>query len=287
MKRLSFITTVGLAVAVWSFPSVCAAAKTFQTHTLKSLAFTVPRGGAGPLDPIAVAKASVTGVLVAQTLCVLGPERALQIYGAKQPTPENVMVARRGWSFFLGNALTSYLLHVHDASINAAVGYGTFPVIADVLRSVLNDDEKKLGIPSISQLVVVLLPLVANAYVCLNNMKIANTVTKVCGVYNVLKGVWYILDTENTGRFWGLRSEPDKYTILLAKWMGVSLVLYGMWLIGVNQGVNIVKLTGYGWIPVMLNFARDVYMQSDDINLSVYYMWMVLGMIVIGTLAID
>jgi hypothetical protein len=250
------------------------------------MALSVPRGGAGPLNTIAVTKTSVTAVLVTSALSVLGPEKALQIHGAVKPTPVNVFVFQRCWSFFLGNALTSYLLNFHETSVNAAVGYGTFPIIADVLRSILNDDEQKLGVPSIAQVIVVLLPMVVNAYVCLKNMKMANTVTMVCGAYNMLKGVWYILDTENTGKIWGLRGETDKYTILLARWMGASLVVYGMWLIGLEQSVSIAKLTGYSWIPGMLNFFRDVYMQSEDINLPVYYMWMVLGMIVIGTLAI-
>lgn len=257
----------------------------------RALPFVVPRGGAGPLDPSTVAKASATGLLAIHALSILGPEKALQGYGIKDPIPVNVFVAQREWTFFLAASLGAYLSIVHDKSTNFAIGYGTFPIIAEVLRSILNDEQEKLGISNVAQLIVVLLPALFCAYSCLNNMENANTVTMVCGCYNIVKGIWYFVDTENSGKTWGLKGEADLFTLESAKWMGISLIVYGMTLIGMVKGMDTNKLMGYAWIPVVINLARQTfvtnYVDKYDLNKSLYYVWMILGAIVIGTLAID
>jgi len=247
--------------------------------------------GPSTLDPATVAKTSATGLLAVHTLCVLGPEKALQGYGVKGPTPEHVFVASREWAFFLAVSLSAYLGLVHDTSVNTLVGYGTFPIIADVFRSVLNDDEEKLGIPNVAQLGFVVVPLVVNAFVCLKNMESAKTVTTVCGAYNLLKGIWYFLDTANAGKKWGLKEEPDDNMLISGQFMGISLIVYGMQLIMAVQGEDFKKMTGYGWIPVVLNIVRETFItkrvDTCELKKSLYYMWMILGAIVIGTCAID
>jgi hypothetical protein len=239
-----------------------------------------------------VARTSATALLVIHAVSTLAPEKALQTYGVKAPTPTNVFVARREWTFFLAVSLGAYLWLVHDKSVNTAVGYGTFPIIAEVIRSILNDEEKKLGIPDTAQVVVVLTPLLVNAYACLKNLDDANTITKVCGAYNVVKGFWYFLDTENSGKAWGLsEGEDDPFVLGSAKWMGISLIVYGMTLVGMAHGVVGTKLMGYAWIPVVLNMVRETFItkavEKHGLNRSLYYAWMVLGLVVIGTLAIE
>jgi len=259
--------------------------------TPSSFVLAVPRGGAGPLDPTVVAKTTATGTLAVHLLSALGPEKALRTYGVEHPTPVNVFVAQREWTFFLAASLMGYLTIVHDQSVNSAVGYGTFPIILEVLRSILNDEQEKLGISNVAQLVVVLAPLVVNSYACLVNTEQANTVTMVCGAYNILKGIWYFLDTENSGKTWGLKGETDPYSIGSAKWMGISLIVYGGGLVGLAREVDVKKLAGYSWIPVILNMINETFItkvvDTYGLNKSLFYMWMILGAAVIGTLAFD
>jgi hypothetical protein len=127
-----------------------------------------------------------------------------------------VFIAQREYAIFVSALLSGYLRLFHEVSVNKTTGFGTFPFIIDVVRSVLNDDEKKIGISAVGQTVTVLVPLLVLAYVCLNDMDVANTVMKVVGVYDMVKAVLYVLFPKELGKAWGFAESTSEDETVIA-----------------------------------------------------------------------
>lgn len=140
--------------------------------------------------------------------------------------------------------------------------------------------------------VTVLLPLVILAYVCLNDLDVANTVMKVYGVYNMIKAALYMLSPKELGKAWGFKDDSADSELLVgtARWIGVALFTYGMTIFATAQGMDLLKLVGYSWIPSMLKIFSDLFVTGEvdkyGLNKPLYVSWLLVGILVIGTLAI-
>lgn len=253
-------------------------------------ALDIPRGGAGPLDPATVAKGSAISMLVLHGLSTIGAVKGLKLYGIRNPSPSTIFNFQREFSVFFSASLTFYLGIVQGKSVNTAVGYGSFPIIVDALRSILNEDHKKVGISDESQLVLVVLPGLLLAYACLTNDKNADMVTTLTGAYNIVRGVLYFAAAEESGKAMGVKYAADRATTLaIAKWVGLALVCYGMTLVGMAKGVDLYKLSAYVYIPVILGLVRELVLahlgKGGGFNTALPSAWLVWGVAVVGTLA--
>jgi hypothetical protein len=172
--------------------------------------------------------------------------------------------------------------------VKTAIGVGTFPLIADVLRSVLNDDKKKIGLSDVGQLILLMGPLVLTAYACLSDAEYADTVVKICGAYHLVRGLWYLVDPEGATKSWGVTGGDDLHYALV-KWAGAALVGYATSNILLIQGIDTLKAIGYGWIPITSYVIWTLFVAHEQEKLeskkSIFYFWLVLGITVIGTLA--
>lgn len=60
---------------------------------------------------------------------------------------------------------------------------------------------------------------------------------------------------------------------------------------GMAQGIDPEKLMGYGWIPVVLNIVRRLFVTRDldkyNLPKMTYLVWLALGTIAVGTLVFE
>lgn len=249
------------------------------------------RGGAGPLHPTAVAKVATGFALSSHILSWLGPEKSFQSYCKEPitPSPQVLMVWQRSFSIYLSNALMAYFLLFQGTSAKTAIGVGTFPLIADVLRSVLNDDKKKIGLSDVGQLILLLGPLVLTAYACLSDAEYAKTVIKICGAYHLARGLWYLVDPKGATKSWGVTGGDDLHYALV-KWVGAALVGYAAGTILYIQDMDMLKAIGCAWIPFTVYDFWTLFIMHEQEKLgtskSLMGIWLALGIIVVGTLAI-
>jgi hypothetical protein len=159
----------------------------------------------------------------------------------------------------------------------------------DVLRSVLNDDEKKIGLNDAHQLILLMGPLVLTAYACLSDAEYADAVVNICGAYHLARGFWYLVDPKGaTKSYWGVTGGDDS-DFARVKWVGVALVVYATGTILYIQGMDTLKALGYSWIPFTLYVFWTLFAAHEpekfELKKSFYYVWLVLGITVAGTLA--
>ena len=208
----------------------------------------------------------------------------------KPPSPAALMMSTRKDAIFTACSLTVYLLLFHEAtvSVNVAIGFGTFPILADILRSVLNDDEKKTGIFTAGQLLFVMAPFLLTAYTCFLDLKNASQVVQLCGAYHYSRGFYYFWAPEEACRSWGVtKGEGDDTTHLaLMRWIGLSLMIYGLGGALLANGVQVLRLVGYGWVPIGLYAFYEAYFTGDSVNKPVFKAWIVLSVLAAGTLAL-
>ena len=245
------------------------------------------RGGAGPLYPSIVAKSGSAVSLVGNIVNWLGPEKSLAVYAKNGGTsPELLMVWQRKDAVFTAASLTAYLLVFHDMNVRKALCLGQFPIILDILRSDLNDDEKKIGLSNVGQLVLVLVPFVLSAYACLANLDKADMITQVCGVYHAARGLGYLLSPVEASKAWGVTMGGDELHLTLVRRVGVALIGFATLGISLARGVDIFKAIGYGWIPFTVYAIYTTLVVNEKHVKSIFYIWIGLGLAIVGTLAI-
>lgn len=172
-------------------------------YSSKKLAMMTLRGGAKAvvvepasvllMEPLEVAKSATKLALWGHSLQWLVPEKTLQVFGLKNPTSQHVWLAQRQWAIYVSASLMLYLRLFPKLKPDRAIGYGSLPFLADVVRSVLNDDGSwMVGVSTIGQALLSLAPLLVTVYACLFNMDAAADIVQACGIYNMLKGLWYV-----------------------------------------------------------------------------------------------
>jgi hypothetical protein len=233
-------------------------------------------------------------LLVIHGLGYLAPEKTLRAYLPTYPKedpfpPIHVFIFRRQYAFWLATALMGVLLFVYDKSFNTVVGFGVFPILIDVVQSIVNDAEIETGISNVMQVGVVGVPHLLNAYLCLTDMKQSKTTTLVVGSFCILRGMGYVFRTEVANKAWNIpEKNVTEFYDSSMKWMGVSIFGYGVILTGLAQGMNTYNVMAYAWLAVMLNIVRELFItkEADTLgaNKTLFYSWLLLGSVVIPTL---
>jgi hypothetical protein len=253
------------------------------------------RGGAGPIDPKAMAKWSTGAVLVNASYTYLLPGKVRELYNAPYDPLTDLIMQRHG-AAQLSFTLMSYCLFFQETSVETAVGVSTLPFIIDFCRW----GEK----PYMYREHFALVPVATGAAICCGCFyskdwanivmqvgPMANIVMQVYTVYGGISGLLAILSPDLHAKARGLRTELTGIQKLATQWWGLFVLELGVCIGCLAAGVEPIKAVGYAWLPETLaNAYWNVltYTTKDlGLNRPMLFAWMVLGMAVTATLSFD
>lgn len=247
---------------------------------------TVSRGGAGPLDPAVVAKTSTALALTNSVFGWLGPEETAESYGIKDPSKEALVLLQRSHAVYFACTLATYLLICSDQDVYKSIGYGTFPILADILRSVLNDDQSKVGLSNLGQVLLVATPFLLTSYACLQKLDNVDTIVQLCSAYHGVRGLYYLLNPKGASKAWGITGGGDETHVAMVRIVGVSLISFAFGCFLLVRGVDNFKFVGYSYIPFALYTIWMQFNEEMEYDKALYNAWLAVALVVIGTLAI-
>jgi hypothetical protein len=295
MKRNSilFLALVGCVTAIgrpkspFSTASLCNAAAVVGKTTKTQHAALTTRGGAGPIDPRALARWTTGMNLVNSVYTYLLPGKIREVY--KIPyTPFADLIFQRHGTALLACTLPAYCLLFQGTSVETAVGVSTLPFIIDLIRSELAEEPEKLGWPKYAQLAPIPFA-VATCYGCLNSKNWANTAMKVYSGWIGITGLLAGFAPESYTKHWS--TKPTNIENHGLQWWGFFLLDLSVYVGSLAWGVAPMKALGYAWIPAT---AANAYFnlisnKTTDfgMNRPVLSAWMVLGIVITATLSLD
>jgi hypothetical protein len=246
------------------------------------------RGGAGPIDPQALAKWTTGMNLVNSIYTYLLPDKVREVY--KIPySPLSTLIFQRHGIVLLACTLLAYCLLFQETSVETAVGVSTLPFIIDYARSELAGEPKKFGWgPMHSQLVPLAFAAVT-CYGCLNSKDWANTTMKVYSVWLAMNGVLAGFAPDSFEMLWYVKlTDIQKHGF---QWRGFFLLDYAVYIGCLAWGVAPMKALGYAWVPATLaNVYFNVLSNTTKdfgMNRPMLFAWMVLGIVITATLSFD
>jgi hypothetical protein len=251
------------------------------------LAALVVRGGAGPIDPQALAKGTTGMNLVNSIYTYLLPEKVREVY--KIPySPLSDLIFQRHGVVMLACTLVAYCLVFQETSVETAVGVSTLPFIIDYARSELAGEPEKFGWPKYSQAVPLSFAAVTG-YGCLNAKDWANAAMKVYSVWLAMNGILAAFAPESFAMLWYVKlTDIQNHGF---QWRGFFLLDLAVYIGCLAWGVAPTKALGYAWIPATLANAYFNVLSSTTkdfgMNRRMLFAWMVLGIVVTATLSFD
>jgi hypothetical protein len=247
------------------------------------------RGGAGPIDPKAMAKWSTGTILVNAIFTYLLPGKVREFYNAPYDPLTDLIMQRHG-AAQLAFTLMAYCLFFQETSVETAVGVSTLPFVIDLVRSELAEEPERFGWPKKSQLVPVVLSAVTG-YGCFYSKDWANTAMKLYSVWGGITGLMAALSPDLNAKVWGIKSKFTEIQKHSMQWLGFFVLELAVCIGCLAWGVEPMKAVGYAWLPPTLanaywNVLSDTT-KDFGLNRPMLFAWMVLGIAVTATLAFD
>jgi hypothetical protein len=246
------------------------------------------RGGAGPIDPRALAR-WVTGINLANAIVTyLLPGKIRELYDIPStPFADSVLFRRHGTAL-LAFTLPAYCLFFQGSSVETAVGVSTLPFIIELIRSELAEEPEKFGWPKYAQLAPI--PLVAmTCYGCLNAKGWANSAMKVYSAWVGITGLLAGLAPELYTKHWNVKPTNTEHHGL--QWWGLLMMDLSVYIGCLARGVAPMRALGYSWIPFTVgNACFNLFSDKTKeigMNRPILFSWMALGIVITATLAFD
>lgn len=282
--------------ALVAFAFVCNAAASItpkktslSSHVNKQLS---ARGGAGPLDPTAVAKLA-TGTLLAQgAVSVMAPGPSVKHYG-NDPTPISTLCMRRIGISSLSVGAMAFGMIFKGWSVNSAAATEAFIWSSEILRGTLNDEASKMSYDNTGLLVWLVIDL-AVAYLALTNASCANTVIKAFASFIIVTCAPIMFFPVQVLKVYGFVDEPSALDKSYFKVQGAWLVAIGIFLVSVASGVDPMKALGYAYAPATLLMLVQLFVTKEAAQTGEggspkvpLIAWLLINLATLGTLAID
>lgn len=244
------------------------------------------RGGAGPLDVDTVAKVGTAVTGIYSSIMVLSPSKACDLFGAT-PNPKLFALVERMGGAFLGSVVQAFCLVVQGTSLNTAVGASIIPLLVVLIKSILNDEPKKLGFHLEGQILVVVFGLLVT-YACFTNAAYANTAIKLHTLWCLVNAVPLVLAPAPVGKMWGWEGDP--IITFTVRYLGYALLVAGVYTAALLQDVEGLKALGYAFIPALAGRAIGLFVTKDfekcGMEMGPNYALLLQEAVMVGTLAI-
>jgi hypothetical protein len=247
------------------------------------------RGGAGPIDPKAMAKWSTGTILVNAIYTYLLPGKVRELYNAPYDPLTDLIMQRHG-AAQLSFTLMAFCLFFQETSVETAVGVSTLPFIIDLVRSELAEEPERFGWPKNSQLVPVVFSAVTG-YGCFYSKDWANTAMKLYTVWGGISGLLAVLSPDLHAKAWGFKPKFTDIQKHATQWWGLFILELAVCIGCLAWGVEPMKAVGYAWLPgTLANAYWNVLTDTTKdlaLNRQMLFVWMVIGMAVTATLSFD
>jgi hypothetical protein len=250
------------------------------------------RGGAGSIDPRALARWTTGLNLVNSIYTYLLPGKVRELYASMPYSPFSDLIFQQHGTTLLACTLTAYCLLFQGASVEKAVGVSTLPFIIDLIRSELAEEPEKFGWPKYAQLVPLAFAAVT-CYGCFHSKDWANTAMKVYSVWVGFTGLQVALAPDSFAKLWNAKfmstlTDIQKHAF---QWWGFFLLDYAVYVGCLAWGVAPMKALGYAWVPATLANAYFNVLSNKTkdfgMNREMLFAWMLLGIVTTATLSFD
>jgi hypothetical protein len=290
--RISFL----FLFAVWSTLGVASGLKRPRQQTSSSSGTSSSyatvlkvRGGAGPLDPMMVAKTS-TALVSAQALAnVLCTDACLKSYGITSASEEDILTTKVIGVNQLCATTTAALLLFYGTDVNTALAYGVVPQILWFVTGLINDYPAKFGTDSSANKIWAAIDIVL-MYGLLKNTDWA------IGAYKgalALTGLSFLVTRWNPAKameFYGKKTPMSPLTAINLKNMsnvGLGFLVQNFALL---SGVDTLTSIGYLWALAGVNFLISLFLSNDfdvlKVDKAPFIGWLVLSLVIAGTLVL-
>jgi hypothetical protein len=296
-NSILLLAVVGCAKAIGRPKSLLTASPrnpavaTDKTSTKTEHSALSVRGGAGPIDPKALAKWTTVMNLMNSIYIYLIPDKARELY--KIPySPLSDLIFQRHGLVILACMLPAYCLLFQETSVETAVGVSTVPFIIDLIRSELAEEPERFEWPKYAQLVPLAFAAVT-CYGCLNSKDWANTAIKVYSVWFGITGLQAAFAPTSFSKLWNIKFLSTMTAIQKHgfQWWGFFLLDYAVYVGCMAWGVEPMKALGYAWLPATLASVYFNILSNTTkdfrLNRPILFAWMVIGIVVTGTLSFD
>jgi hypothetical protein len=292
LNSVLFLAFIGCVTAIGHPKAPLAVSPRYATvvvgkTTKTGHAALTTRGGAGPIDPRALARWTTGMNLVNSVYTYLLPGKIREVYNIPY-TPFADLIFQRHGTALLACTLPAYCLFFQGSSVETAVGVSTLPFIIDLIRSELAEEPEKLGWPKYAQLAPI--PFAAvTCYGCLNSKSWANTAMKVYSAWIGITGLLAGFAPETYTKRWNIKPTNIEHHGL--QWWGFFLLDLSVYIGCLAWDVAPMKALGYAWIPATVGNAYfNVFSNKTKefgMNRPILFSWMALGVVITATLAFD
>jgi hypothetical protein len=289
--RFSLVFLPSLALPACLASASIAANKSFVRHRhegkpkilSKQLAV---RGGVGPLDPRMVADAAMCVYLANGLVSTLSEDTTAKLY-CVQTNEINLAYIRRVGISMLSVALLSIVSSRHSLGTSTKVFFATLPWALESLGSVLNSSQAKLGVKPYG--ISVILALSTFTLYATYFGKYADAAVKLWTWFWIVAGISIFPFPAQGLKLWGHPSSVADHDIIMGS-LGSWALALGLQLWGLTNGKSAEQAIGYAMVPPLLNLFRAVLtgqVKKLGIHTSITVAWAVVGIAIVGTLALN
>lgn len=267
VASLALVFLCGTADAAPAFaPKAAAAITANNSANQDALVLSVPRGGAGPLDPALTAEVFLATCAVQGVCDSLAPNKSLGPYGVETMDDSSTLITGMSGGFILMWIIAAWgALFSTDVSTVQAIGAAQIPIISLILRSILSGDAEAAGHSMRGRWTDLAIHAFAS-HACLSGTVYATAVVKALAVYLGLANAQCRLAPEAALKRMGIDDSPSGVALFATKIMAHQGMLAALLMAALVSGVDAYKALGYSQMFGLLSFISSVSIESVDFD---------------------
>ena len=240
-----------------------------------------------PLDPGLVLQVAYTLGILNGVITLLSPSKAAQLYGVKS-TPLNEMALERMGMITLSTHAMAFCLFKQGTSVNTAIGVCASITTLVMLKSLLNEEPKKLGFAPAPHYGVFLIAAI-NAYTCLTESDYADMTIKLLVLRGFGHGVSMSFFPGAMAKSYA-KMTADASMVYCVKLLGVFALANGFFIAALHFD-NLVntaqKAYAWSWVPALVIGVIGHFLKDDTSKTGTRpwpkFAWMLLQVTMVAT----
>eukprot|EP00545_Synedropsis_sp_CCMP1620_P000985 CAMPEP_0119014236 /NCGR_PEP_ID=MMETSP1176-20130426/9429_1 /TAXON_ID=265551 /ORGANISM="Synedropsis recta cf, Strain CCMP1620" /LENGTH=310 /DNA_ID=CAMNT_0006967389 /DNA_START=50 /DNA_END=982 /DNA_ORIENTATION=- len=274
---------------------------TFLVHTTKKPSSAlkqlqmISRGGAGPLDPALVAKAGTVAALSHGFLSSQAPETSIKLYKMKKSEDETSSAVAEYWARVFGTGclatgVAGFCLFFKNTSTNTAVGWMNVVWIAEHLRGLLSQEDKKFSTNPAGRTIWLVLGTIL-AHACFTNADYVDTAMKTIGGLTSLACSYMVIDPKGAAAMYEFKEKDiTPETLAFVRCAGFHVLGNGIFTVTLGLGVESTKAFGLAFIAAVVQIFSFLFVTNEcdtcGIDVPSMIFWLLFDSAVAATLAL-
>jgi len=245
------------------------------------------RGGAGPLDPMVVAKTGAALVGTQGLANVLCAEATLSSYGLTSASDDDIMIEEMIGFVQVSGAVTSALLLFYDMDVNSALAYGLVPLIISFAAGLINEVPKKFESSS-SGYIFWMAADIALMYGLFTNKSWAIDAYKGVVILGAASYLYTRINPAKGSELYGRKKPLSPSTTAICKALSDNGLMVMIQSFALASGVDTLTTIGYAWAYSFVCLALSLFVEKDldalKLDRNKMLVWLALAGVVTGTL---